>query len=658
MTDFVYEEAFSRNLGWVKAAEQQILRGKRVAIAGMGGVGGSHLITMTRLGIGAFNIADFDTFELANFNRQAGARLSAIGKSKAETLDAMAKDINPELDIKIFSNGVTDENLDEFLRDVDVYVDGLDFFVLDARRKVFARCHELGIPSVTAAPAGMGSAFLCFSPDGMSFEEWFRMEGLTKQQQLVNFMIGLTPRGLHRSYLVDKSHMDFKGQRLPSTGLACELSAGVATAQVLKLLLKRGPVYAAPFYHHFDAYVCKWKLGWMPGGNANPLQKFKLKIAYKQVEQLSEDTIPRPLEYARDIEEILNIARWAPSGDNVQPWRFEIIDDETVTIHLLTERARDAEDFYDFNDGQPTLIAGGTLLENIRIAASKFNRDCQWSLMGEDNGVYKISVKVAKDSKVATNPLLPYIRIRSVDRNAYQKTPLTPEQKTALQKSVGPDFEIAWYETDEERKAMSKINMMGTDIRLRIPESFNTHKHALDWKRNFSPAAIPIRAVGLDRMTSALMRWLFNDWKRIDFMNKFMAGTMIAQIEMDLIPGTSCAAHFVLCAKDAKAPRSPEFFLRAGEALQRLWLAATSHGLALHPSTATHMFAHFGRQKKSFTTNPKILAKAETLANLLSEETGKEPDEITFMGRLGTPKFRPITARSIRLPLEELLIRR
>ena len=51
---FSYDEAFSRNIGWITEWEQQSLRRKRVAIAGMGGVGGVHLLTLTRLGIGAF----------------------------------------------------------------------------------------------------------------------------------------------------------------------------------------------------------------------------------------------------------------------------------------------------------------------------------------------------------------------------------------------------------------------------------------------------------------------------------------------------------------------------------------------------------------------------------------------------------------------------
>jgi glutathione-regulated potassium-efflux system protein KefB len=75
---FNYEQAFSRNIGWVTQAEQQQLRGKRVAIAGGGGVGGVHLLTLARLGVSRFHIADFDSFDIANFNRQVGAMMSAI----------------------------------------------------------------------------------------------------------------------------------------------------------------------------------------------------------------------------------------------------------------------------------------------------------------------------------------------------------------------------------------------------------------------------------------------------------------------------------------------------------------------------------------------------------------------------------------------------
>lgn len=73
-----YSEAFSRNLGLISPSEQEKLRQSRVAVLGLGGVGGVNLVTLARLGIGRFTIADPDTFELANFNRQYGAMVSTI----------------------------------------------------------------------------------------------------------------------------------------------------------------------------------------------------------------------------------------------------------------------------------------------------------------------------------------------------------------------------------------------------------------------------------------------------------------------------------------------------------------------------------------------------------------------------------------------------
>jgi molybdopterin/thiamine biosynthesis adenylyltransferase len=279
---FDYRTAFSRNLGWVTAAEQQRLQEACVAIAGMGGVGGSHLLTLTRLGIGRFHLADFDTFEPVNFNRQAGATVSSLGRPKVEVLAAQARDINPGLELSLFSDGVTRENLPAFLQGVDVYVDGLDFFALDIRRAVFAACREAGIPAVTAAPIGMGTALLNFLPEGMSFEEYFCLAGQSEQEQLLRFLLGLSPAMLQRGYLVDPSAVDFAHQRAPSTAMACELCAGIAGTQVLKLLLRRGEVIAAPRGLHFDAYRNKLAVTWRPGGNNHPLQRLALAVARRQ----------------------------------------------------------------------------------------------------------------------------------------------------------------------------------------------------------------------------------------------------------------------------------------------------------------------------------------------------------------------------------------
>jgi molybdopterin/thiamine biosynthesis adenylyltransferase len=271
---FSYTDAFDRNLGWFTEQEQRSLKSKTIAIAGMGGVGGVHLLTLMRLGIAKFRIADLDTFEVANFNRQVGAMMSTLDQPKVEVLARMAKDINPEAEIGEFPNGVTVQNIDDFLAGADLFIDGFDFFAIDIRRKTFARCRELGIPAMTAAPVGMGVAFLIFTKDGMSFEDYFRFEGKNELRQYINFLIGLAPSGMHRSYLVDPARLDIAKRKAPSTMIGVELCASFTAAQAVKVLLNRGDVKPAPFHCHFDAYLNKFKTG-LRRGNNTLLQRMK-----------------------------------------------------------------------------------------------------------------------------------------------------------------------------------------------------------------------------------------------------------------------------------------------------------------------------------------------------------------------------------------------
>ena len=281
--EFSYDEAFSRNLGWVTEAEQQRLKKSRVCIAGLGGVGGVYLLTLARLGIGAFSIADFDTYALANFNRQVGATMSSLDRPKIDVMLAMARDINPELDIRVFSDGLNPGNLDAFLDGGDVYLDGLDFFALDIRRRVFALCDSKGIPATTVAPLGMGAALLNFLPGRMTFEQYFRLEGRDADEQALRFLVGLSPALLQMSYLVDPSRVDLASRRGPSTVIGVQLCSGIAATQVLKLVLRRGRVVAAPRGLHFDAYRNRLKQTWRPGGNRGPLQRALLAVARRRL---------------------------------------------------------------------------------------------------------------------------------------------------------------------------------------------------------------------------------------------------------------------------------------------------------------------------------------------------------------------------------------
>lgn len=275
--------AFARTLGWITQAERDDLCGARVAIAGLGGVGGAHLMTLTRLGVGHFSIADFDHFEVSNFNRQVGASTKNLGRPKVEVLAELALDVAPDLELRTFDAPVDASNLDDFLDGADVFVDGIDLFEMDARRRVFRRCRERGIPAVTACPLGMGVSTMIFGAEGMSFEEYFQLEGHGPEDQIVRFLIGLAPTALQRRSLVEAGALDIAARRAPSTPMGIQLASGTVATEVLKLVTGRGAVRQAPHATHFDAFTGRLRRTRRRGGNRHPLQRLVLHFASREL---------------------------------------------------------------------------------------------------------------------------------------------------------------------------------------------------------------------------------------------------------------------------------------------------------------------------------------------------------------------------------------
>lgn len=272
---FEYDKAFSRNLGLVQPEEQQRLRASRVAIAGLGGVGGVHATTLARIGIGHFHLADYDEFEVHNINRQAGAMASTLGQRKVEVMARMVADIDPSAEVKQFASGITAENIDEFLDGVDVLVDGLDFFALDARDMMYRAAHAKGLPIVAAGPIGASAALQVFLPGGMSWHEYFAMDlAQSEFDRYVLFALGNAPRATHMPYM-DRKYVNLAERRGPSLGLAVQLCAGIVAAETMKILLRRGTVLAVPYFHQFDAYRNKYVIGKLRWGNRGPLQRLK-----------------------------------------------------------------------------------------------------------------------------------------------------------------------------------------------------------------------------------------------------------------------------------------------------------------------------------------------------------------------------------------------
>lgn len=282
MLENFYAEATKRNIGLVSPEEQEKLRNSRVAIAGLGGVGGIHFLTLVRMGVGKFNIADLDEFSVANINRQVGANSRTADRPKVEVMAEMAKEIHPDVEIEAFPNGVQPDNVDAFLGNVDAVVDSIDFFSMPPRLLLYRKARELGKPVVFSAPIGFTGTLHVFTRDSMSFEDYYDIsDDMSLYDQLVAFAVGLTPAATHRAYM-DMRRVDLSSGAAPSMASACDISAGLLTTEMLVILLERRPPQAAPHYVQFDAYRCIYKHGKLRWGNRGPLQRLKRWVIARQ----------------------------------------------------------------------------------------------------------------------------------------------------------------------------------------------------------------------------------------------------------------------------------------------------------------------------------------------------------------------------------------
>jgi len=282
MKNFDYDTAFIKNRGFISQNEQQTLKQARIAIAGLGGTGGSQVAALSRLGIGNFNLADFDEYELKNFNRQYGATMQTIGEKKTTVAEKIIHDINPDANVKVFETGVQPDTIQQFLEDVDVVIDSLDFYCFKERFLLYEAARNKGLWVLTAPPLGFGFTLLCFDPKGMTFEDYFNFNPSDSEFELaVSLIAGIAPRAHMLKYL-DQSSISLGKHQLPSVSPAPFIIAGVIATSACNILLRKVKPVSVPTVIQYDALLNAYKKHYFIWGMKGPLQQLKkIILRYK-----------------------------------------------------------------------------------------------------------------------------------------------------------------------------------------------------------------------------------------------------------------------------------------------------------------------------------------------------------------------------------------
>jgi nitroreductase len=348
------------------------------------------------------------------------------------------------------------------------------------------------------------------------------------------------------------------------------------------------------------------------------------------------------------LEGILDLARWAPSGDNTQPWRFVVCEPDHITVLGHDTRTHCVYDL----DGHASQVALGALLETITIAATRWGLQTRFERRAqerEDRPVFDVFFHHANGGH--EDPLVKFIETRSVQRRPLRMRELTEREKDRLADSTSPRYKVRWFEGWHGRWRVASLSFASARIRLTIPEAYEVHRSVIEWDCSTSADRIPSAALGAHRPTLALMRWAMRSWERVDFLNRYLAGTVAPRVELDFIPGLACAAHFVLL--DTVSPTTIDDYVSSGRALQRFWLTATALGLQVQPEYTPLVFARYARESRRFTQKVAAIKSAHSVRARLERLLGADAPRAVFMGRIGHGP--QAVARSLRLPLPALI---
>lgn len=343
------------------------------------------------------------------------------------------------------------------------------------------------------------------------------------------------------------------------------------------------------------------------------------------------------------IKKILVSASHAPSGENCQPWRFEISPSRV----LIFNEAEADMSLYNF-DQKASIIAHGALVENIFIASRYFGYSPSLSLFPDNNQKDLIASVEFQKSASFKDPLYDFIEIRATNRKKYNLDRMSEEEKTEILSS-GNDKAKA--QLIEERQDIKKAAELTSLAEMLVFENESLHdflfRH-LRWTESEEKEkrdGLYIKTLELNSIQALAFR-LLKDWKRLNNLNRFGISKKIRKENAQTHAASAAIGAITVLGI------SKEDFFNSGRVMQRVWLTATKLGLSFQPMTGVTLLNH--RISAGFKGIDKVHTDLIIKAySDIREIFGVSDQEIVVLFRLG--RSNPPSAYSSRYSLDKLI---
>lgn len=647
-----------RNRNKITREEQERLGRLRIGVVGLS-VGQSICLTLAlERGFGELRIADFDTLDLSNLNRIRSG-VHSLGNLKTVNVAREIAELDPFLKVTVFSEGLSRENVDAFLLDggkLDMLVDECDS--VDVKILCRQRAKAQRIPVIMDT-----------SDRGMLDVERFDLE---PERPILHGLIDhLNPDDAAKArtneeklpFVLPIAGMETLSPRMKASML--EIESSVTTWPQLASSVMLGGAVGAEFCRRIALDQTRVSGRWY-------LEPEKITGETVGAEQLGTEPIS-PLYDPLSFEDMLRTANLvtksssamgydeaearrlaeagalAPSAGNAQPWKFLHSEGR---FFIFSDSGRGASRL----DGGGLLpaIGLGACIENIRIASLAQGIDPEILLLPVADAPSLVAVILPRSRGTGVEPdaLAPSIPHRCTNRKKPSGAPIAQNVLEELARAGSSingcvlHFATTQEQLDPLAEAISEAE------RLRVLNPIGHEElfaHEIRWTRQQAAST----GDGLDLETMELRpseRAAFQlaaDAATISLLREWGAGRGFKRMTRDAVR-TSNAVCLVSTADDRPATR-----LSAGRAVERLWLAATAHGLAVHPVSAPILLAHHVRQGKGTGMSTwERSAVIDTLNEVCRAFalTNREP---MFMVRLAHAE--PPSVRSLRRPLDTVL---
>ncbi|MGN9775140.1 Rv1355c family protein [Micromonospora sp. H33] len=617
--------------------EQSRLAGRTVGIVGLS-VGNAVALTMAlERSAGAIKLADFDELDISNLNRLR-ATVGDLGVNKAVLAARQIAELDPYLDVRVYAGGIDESTIDEFFDgspSLDVLIEECDTPWI----KVLAREHARarGIPVVMEC-----------SDRGVLDVERFDLE---PRRPLLHGLLGDLPTGRLRD-----ADRDLQLAAIALIVGVDGISDRVASSMIEQdVTLSTWPQLASEVNH--GGAVAATAARAILLGHDVPSGRRYADIPYGIGQTPRPSVLPAPAPEPRarvedlpaDMREILELAMRSPSGGNTQQWRFVVRGRVVDVVHVPDRSATHA--LFDCR-GTVRRVVMGIVTESIVVAARArgLSVEVEYDPLGPDDLVHtRITIGASgPDATGVERALGDALRTRCSQRTRSLGRPLTGEERAVLETALSPFSASVRIGDDENvRRVYGAGTAIGNRLRLLVPEM---HKEAFDefYFGSDEPRrqdGVPIENLHLLLPERIALRILRRP-EVARFLYGRGEGTRLLDYSRAWAEGAS-AIGAVIAASGSRRD-----VVEAGRAVQRLWLAATSAGVGMHPTTSLMLESEMltGREGDVFT--PEERTEIETrMAELRAVLVPDTDAPVALVFRLVAGPDLPDAATSPRRPL-------